>query len=176
MSDIDTTENAETETDETTTAETAAKRPARNSLPSDVVLARVKELGIQLTDDAAWFRAGPKDGISVAISKAKKVSRCLIYSAQPDHPAITKFSDEERKAKRLGGIRSEIDFTQPVQDCAEALEVVLQAVLNQPAPQPKQPKVPAEPKAPRQSKPKAEKVAKASKGEQAEAGESSPPA
>lgn len=90
--------------------------------------------GIPSYEKASFTIVGYKGGVRLALPKTVSVSRAYFYadddySLVPDHAAITKFSEEDRKQRRLGGIMAEVDFSN-LDSAREALVLLVEAVKN----------------------------------------------
>lgn len=145
-------ETSVTEATEAVVAEKTSE-PKRNSIPNEAVAALIA--GIPQYEKTSFNVVGHKGGVRLALPKTNGVGRAYFYgngdySLVPSHPAITSFSEEERKAARLGGIMAEVNFELGVEAATEALTALIEVVRNAPAPAPKavkQPKTPWKPKA-----------------------------
>lgn len=128
------------ENNETKTVEaTAPARPAKASVSADDVQPLVA--GISSYDKAAFRVYGQKGSARLTLPKTQKIARGYFYGEPvPDHRAIVKFTEEQRKDKKLGGITAEIDFSQGQDAALEAIKLLADVVRKAPAVQPKQPK------------------------------------
>jgi hypothetical protein len=131
---------------------TKARESKRNSIPSDVVSDIVTDIP-QYTK-ASWLVVGHRGGVRLALPRTNGVSRAYFYGngdyAQiPSHPAITVFTEEQRKEKHLGGVMAEVDFSAGVEAATAALALLAGIVRRAEAPPAKGLR---EPKAPRTAK------------------------
>lgn len=134
--------------------EKKGREPKKNSIPRDEVKKIVH--GIPAYEKASFDVIGHKDGVRLAIPKTGGVSRAYFYangdySLVPEHPAIKRFSEEERKERRLGGIMAEVEFDD-VAKAREALALLVGIVRKAEAPKAKEKKAP---KAKAEKKPEA---------------------
>lgn len=128
-----------------------AREPKKNSIPMAEVTALVE--GIPQYTKASFLVVGHKDGVRIAIPKTAGVARALFYAKGdytlvPEDPAITVFTEEQRKEKRLGGIMAEVNFEAGVDAARAALTKLVAVVRAAETPTPKVVK----PKAPKKEK------------------------
>lgn len=153
MSENTTIETTETET--TNTKPAKVEKPKKFAFKADEVDTMLAAAGVAVETMKSWKQAGPKNAVHLAVAKTKSVSRIYIYATHLSHPAVINYTDEDRKEKRLGGIKAEIDFDQPEELVRSALEMAIDAVKNQPPVEKKEKATPA-PKKPRAKKAEAE--------------------
>lgn len=131
MSDNDNNESTETAVE--------AKAPPRASKAS-VMSADVAPLvdGIESFDKSAFRVYGQQRGVRLALPLTQKISRTFFYGEPvPEHPAIVKYTEQERKDQRLGGITARVDFDQGPAAAIEAIGLLAEAVRKAPAPEAK---------------------------------------
>lgn len=131
MSDNDNNESTETAVE--------AKAPPRAPKAS-VMSADVAQLvdGIESFDKSAFRVYGQQRGVRLALPLTQKISRTFFYGEPvPEHPAIVKYTEQERKDQRLGGITARVDFDQGPAAAIEAIGLLAEAVRKAPAPAPK---------------------------------------
>lgn len=146
-------ENTETTTE--TAAEKKAREPKKNSIPAEKVSELIE--GIPQYDKTSFLVVGHKNGVRVALPKTNGVSRAYFYgngdyAIVPSHPAVTTFTEEQRKERRLGGIMAEVNFEKGIEVATEGLAALVAVVRAAEAPAPKGVKAPKEPKTPRKKK------------------------
>lgn len=105
------------------------REPRKNTLPFDEVISMGE--GLPSHSKKSWHIFGDPKGIRIAVPTTTGVGRVFFYGDDnydliPDDPAITVFSHEERKERKLGGIMAKVSF----EDGLEAAKVALGKLLD----------------------------------------------
>ncbi len=162
MSETDNVETTEDQTKPASTTETV-KRTVLLEAEVDAAID-----GIMQYKKTSFLVVGHKGGTRLAIPLTKDVGRVYYYgddyAALPKHEAITVFTVEERKARRLGGIMAEVDFSRGHDLALEAFTALTQVVRAAKEPVPRSVKV----KTPRAPKPVKVKAVPAGESKQAD--------
>lgn len=129
-------DNENNDTNETAVEAKAPPRAAKASVMSADVAPLVD--GIESFDKSAFRMYGKQRGVRLALPLTQKISRTFFYGEPvPEHPAIVKYSEQERKDQRLGGITARVDFDQGPALAIEAIGLLAEAVRKAPAPEAK---------------------------------------
>ena len=137
--------------EETTTVTTNETKGQKKALISNE---KVLELtaGIPAYDKASFRVVGHRNGVRLALRRSANGVGCAYfygmgdYSLVPSHSAITPFTAEQRKERRLGGIMAEVAFGQGVESATEALALLVEVVRKAEEPAPKAIKAPKAPR------------------------------
>ncbi len=119
------------------------QRKPRESKKNSIPMTEVHELakGINQYEKTSFLMIGHKNGVRLALPKTSGVSRVYFYAgsyaAIPDDPAITVFTEEQRKELRKGGIMAEVNFSLGVDAARDALVKLIDVVRATPAPEAK---------------------------------------
>lgn len=136
--------------------ETKTTKTEKTRSKASLKLAEIKEMaqarGLEARELKAYVHYGFKGGVQVSVANNEDVGRVYIYRTHLEHPAVTNFSEEQRKAERLGGVFAEIEFDCDEAAVREAVALALDAVASAEAP------VKAEPKPKAERKPRAKKA------------------
>lgn len=98
-------------------------------MKKEIVLGIVKELGLEIKEQAAFYKI-QGGGKIVYIAKSADVRRIDISGFTPteNHPGILQISDEDAKARKLGKVRAQVDFSAPEEHIIYAIRLVLTEV------------------------------------------------
>ena len=84
----------------------------------------VKTMGLAVDEKSGFYKIfGNKKGVCVYL--AKKGGKAVLSNFCIEHHAIDPISEEQAKAKHLGKVRGEINFTKPIPDVLAAWDVSL---------------------------------------------------
>ena len=105
-----------------------AKKVSDKPSKSAVLFADISSVleGLPSYEKASFRVYGHKGGVRFAIPVTQKISRVYFYgdpSETFDHPAVVSFTEEERKARKLGGVTAEVDFTKSAEESRSAIEL-----------------------------------------------------
>lgn len=140
------------ETAETETEAPVEKKPPRGSIPKETVEAIIA--GIPSFPKRAFLMVGHAQdrGTRLAVALTKKVGRVYFYGEYDQlpgadvgtsFPGIRVYTEEERKAERLGGVIAAVDFSASPEDYLAAFRHLVDVVRTsepppaRPARQPK---------------------------------------
>lgn len=124
-----------TETNETTTA--PAEKTRRGSIPREDVEAAIT--GIPTFPKKAFLMVGHAQdrGTRLAVALTKKVGRVYFYGDYgqlPSVPGVRVYTEDERKAERLGGVIAAVDFSASPEEYTAAFAALVDVVRNAPPP------------------------------------------
>lgn len=90
----------------------------------DDMLTTAKGMGLVIEDKSGFHKIfGNKKGVCVYL--AKNGGRADLSNFCIDHHAVVGISQEEAKARHIGKVRGQVDFSRPTQDILNAWEAIL---------------------------------------------------
>lgn len=107
------------------------REPRKNTLPYDEVVSMGD--GLPTHTKKSWLVIGPQKGIRLTVPTTAGVGRAFFYGDDdydliPDDPAITIYSHEERKERKLGGIMARVEFDQGLDAAKRAIGKLIEVV------------------------------------------------
>lgn len=93
----------------------------------------VKAEGLTMLQGAAFMRINDprNENRRVYIAKTKEVGRVDISGYEPKAPGVIPLTKDEAKAKRIGNVRGQLDFTKPSTEVMANLALVLKELKGE---------------------------------------------